>query len=288
MPGAGGANGRARRRRKRTSRRSPLGLRERMPRQQNVIRRAKVIGREDIEQWALANHLPEPNGDDDSWMSEDIYDTECPYLSRRLRFRLNDNYLGLRVASLLLSLARSTTFVAADDTHASTPGDPRSFPQPLPSPRRFPRPSRAAFRGRRSNAKEPSRRHLPAILRRVRVRVRVDPHASRGVRIRLDFRIRLVFAFAFPAGPRTRRTCFAMSPWCMATCLRIASASRAAFISLAWSRHAKSARFSAALVNIATARLDFARSCTIHATCSSHAMKNLRAAIRPCTPSRRL
>ena len=62
----------------------------------------------------------------------------------------------------------------------------------------------------------------------------------------------------------------------MATYLRIASASRADFISLAWSRHAKSARFSAALVNIATARLDFARSCTIHATCSSHAMKNLQ------------
>ena len=32
------------------------------------------MSREDIEQWALANHLPEPNGDDDSWMSEDIYD----------------------------------------------------------------------------------------------------------------------------------------------------------------------------------------------------------------------
>ena len=48
------------------------------PANENVIRRAKVIGREDIEQWALANHLPEPNGDDDSWMSEDIYDTELP------------------------------------------------------------------------------------------------------------------------------------------------------------------------------------------------------------------
>ena len=48
------------------------------PANENVIRRAKVIGREDIEQWALANHLPEPNGDNDSWMSEDIYDTELP------------------------------------------------------------------------------------------------------------------------------------------------------------------------------------------------------------------
>ena len=51
------------------------------PANENVIRRAKVIGREDIEQWALANHLPEPNGDNDSWMSEDIYDTESPIIS---------------------------------------------------------------------------------------------------------------------------------------------------------------------------------------------------------------
>ena len=46
------------------------------PVNENVIRRARVIGREDIEQWALANHLPEPNGDDNPWMSEDEYSSD--------------------------------------------------------------------------------------------------------------------------------------------------------------------------------------------------------------------
>jgi hypothetical protein len=46
------------------------------PVNENVIRRARVIGREDIEQWALANNLPEPNGDDNPWMSEDEYSSD--------------------------------------------------------------------------------------------------------------------------------------------------------------------------------------------------------------------
>ena len=46
------------------------------PFDENVIRRARVIGRRDIEEWALANHLPEPDGDDDSWMESDEYSSD--------------------------------------------------------------------------------------------------------------------------------------------------------------------------------------------------------------------
>ena len=190
----------------------------------------------------------------------------CPFLLRAPRFRLNDNYLGLRVASLLLSLARSTTFVAADVVERVHPPATQDLSPNCPYPRRD---ASGALRRRRFRARErhPNARNRPSATFPT-ISAAFESSGSRSRRLTRP----AVFASAlFSHPPCFSRSPFprvlervarvsAMSPWCIGDDAQISATvdygSRAAFISYAWSLAGPEGRraMDVELVNIATAR----------------------------------